>query len=211
MTSSGSPASTKKPSGRRDQTGSAGCGCPNRALSYWLIWWAYHGAGTRIATAATTATTPSSGRRSPWPRHRRDYENQEHDAKRPQRPGPDELSEAEHEPERHRHTEPVVGAYEEPTPRGRAPPSRAASTAARDGTSPPTSSPPGRRRRTRLPRDGGPPAPARASVRGASSRSRVPTAASALRTCPTCSGWSRPSRLPSSIPSPPTAKKPGGV
>ncbi len=50
----------------------------------------------------------------PWPRHRRDYENQEHDANRPQRPGPDELSEAEHEPERHRHTEPVVRAYEEP-------------------------------------------------------------------------------------------------
>ena len=43
-----------------------------------------------------------------------DHQHQDDDADRPQRPGTDELREAEHEPERRRHAQPVVGADEEP-------------------------------------------------------------------------------------------------
>ena len=48
-------------------------------------------------------------------RDRRDHQHQDDDADRPQRPRTNELRKAEHQTERRRYAEPVVGADEEPS------------------------------------------------------------------------------------------------
>ena len=155
VTSCGSPASTKKPTGAATRPARRDAAARTARCRSWRS-----GGRTterepgsrqrrrprqhRAAVGGPVAASPSR-LRAPGARRR---------ASTASRPGPAVRGRARARatPPRGAGSRSVRGA----APRGRAPPSRAASTAARDGTSPPTSLPPGRRRRTRPPRDGGP-------------------------------------------------------
>ena len=206
--SPGGPPPTKKPerSTRPDWRG--GCADRTRRCRSGSAGAQYQGAGTRAATATATRSRRATAALA-RPRDRR---HTQHDHRRrperPERPRADELREAERQAERQRDAEPVVG------PASR----RAASTSAAVESSIDSGS--GWNIAADLKTTGEiakNTTAARCSISRPGQRSRTSTRSNStsaepprrVSSWPTRSGWSSPSRLPSSSPTPPTAKKPG--